>query len=89
MDDIGVTAYELRVTHDLVQRDLFTRRIEEGLERLRSAAARAPNAQPNSPPTSEHPVPGIEPGQRRCAASTRLDVLHTVLRSSAVCWLAR
>ena len=41
MDHIGATAYELRVTHDLVQRGLFTRRISDGLQRLKSGASRA------------------------------------------------
>jgi enoyl-CoA hydratase/carnithine racemase len=41
MDHIGATAYELRVTHDLVQRGLFTRQIDEGLKRLRAGRSRA------------------------------------------------
>jgi enoyl-CoA hydratase len=41
MDHIGATAYELRVTHDLLQRGLFTRRLDEGLKRLKSGASRA------------------------------------------------
>jgi enoyl-CoA hydratase len=41
MDHISATAYELRVTHDLVQRGLFTRRISDGLQRLKSGASRA------------------------------------------------
>jgi enoyl-CoA hydratase/carnithine racemase len=41
MDHIGATAYELRVTHDLVQRGLFTRQIDEGLKRLRAGQSRA------------------------------------------------
>ncbi|MET7392040.1 enoyl-CoA hydratase/isomerase family protein [Dactylosporangium sp. NPDC005572] len=41
MDHIGATAYELRVTHDLVQRGLFTRRIAEGLDRLRAGRSKA------------------------------------------------
>ncbi|QTI69023.1 enoyl-CoA hydratase/isomerase family protein [Gordonia polyisoprenivorans] len=41
MDHIGATAYELRVTHDLVQRELFTKRIATGLERLKSGQSRA------------------------------------------------
>ena len=41
MDHIGATAYELRVTHDLVQRGLFIRRIEEGLASLRSGKSKA------------------------------------------------
>lgn len=41
MDHIGATAYELRVTHDLVQRGLFTRQIAEGLQRLKSGQSKA------------------------------------------------
>ena len=41
MDHIGATAYELRVTHDLVQRGLFTKRIATGLEKLKSGQSRA------------------------------------------------
>jgi len=41
MDHIGATAYELRVTADLVQRSLFTRMIAEGLDKLRSGKSRA------------------------------------------------
>ncbi|KAA0120519.1 enoyl-CoA hydratase/isomerase family protein [Mycolicibacterium sp. P9-22] len=41
MDHIGATAYELRVTQDLVQRGLFTRRIDEGIKRLKSGQSRA------------------------------------------------
>lgn len=41
MDHVAATAYELRVTHDLLQRGLFTRRIAEGLDRLRSGASKA------------------------------------------------
>jgi hypothetical protein len=41
MDHISATAYELRVTHDLVQRGLFTRRISDGLARLKSGASPA------------------------------------------------
>ncbi|MGQ4618654.1 enoyl-CoA hydratase-related protein [Nocardia sp. R7R-8] len=41
MDHIGATAYELRVTHDLVQRGLFTRRIADGLERLKAGRSKA------------------------------------------------
>jgi enoyl-CoA hydratase/carnithine racemase len=41
MDHVGATAYELRVTHDLLQRGLFTRRIDEGLRRLKSGSSRA------------------------------------------------
>jgi hypothetical protein len=41
IDHISATAYELRVTHDLVQRGLFTRRIRDGLARLKSGASPA------------------------------------------------
>ncbi len=41
MDHIGATAYELRVTHDLLQRGLFTRQLDEGLQRLRAGQSRA------------------------------------------------
>ncbi|MGW0593804.1 enoyl-CoA hydratase/isomerase family protein [Streptosporangium sp. NPDC002607] len=41
MDHIGATAYELRVTADLVQRGLFTRRLGEGLDALRSGRSKA------------------------------------------------
>jgi len=41
MDHIGATAYELRVTHDLLQRGLFTRQLDEGLKRLRAGQSRA------------------------------------------------
>ncbi|MGW0040020.1 enoyl-CoA hydratase/isomerase family protein [Gordonia sp. NPDC003376] len=41
MDHIGATAYELRVTHDLVQRGLFARQIATGLDRLKSGSSRA------------------------------------------------
>ncbi|WP_285034353.1 enoyl-CoA hydratase/isomerase family protein [Mycolicibacterium sp. lyk4-40-TYG-92] len=41
MDHIGATAYELRVTQDLVQRGLFARRIDDGLKRLKSGQSRA------------------------------------------------
>jgi enoyl-CoA hydratase/carnithine racemase len=41
MDHVGATAYELRVTHDLLQRGLFTRQIDEGLRRLRAGQSRA------------------------------------------------
>jgi len=41
MDHIGATAYELRVTHDLLQRGLFTERLGEGLTRLRAGQSRA------------------------------------------------
>jgi enoyl-CoA hydratase len=41
MDHTAATAYELRVTHDLLQRGLFTRRIAEGLDRLKSGRSKA------------------------------------------------
>jgi enoyl-CoA hydratase/carnithine racemase len=41
MDHISATNYEVRVTHDLVQRGLFTRKIAEGLKRLKAGASRA------------------------------------------------
>ncbi|GAA5129733.1 enoyl-CoA hydratase/isomerase family protein [Haloechinothrix salitolerans] len=41
MDHVGATAYELRVTADLVQRGLFTRRLTEGLSALRSGQSKA------------------------------------------------
>jgi enoyl-CoA hydratase/carnithine racemase len=41
MDHIGATAYELRVTHDLLQRGLFTTQLDEGLRRLRAGQSRA------------------------------------------------
>ncbi|MBF6556351.1 MAG: enoyl-CoA hydratase/isomerase family protein [Acidimicrobiales bacterium] len=41
MDHVSATAYELRVTHDLLQRGLFTRRIAEGLQRLKSGDSKA------------------------------------------------
>jgi enoyl-CoA hydratase len=41
MDPVAATNYELRVTADLVSRDLFTRRIEEGLERMRAGRSKA------------------------------------------------
>lgn len=41
MDHLGATAYELRVTHDLLQRGLFTRRIAEGLDRLKAGTSKA------------------------------------------------
>src|ERR1035437_6741997 len=40
MDHISATAYELRVTADLVQRGLFTRQLADGLDRLRSGQSR-------------------------------------------------
>ncbi|NKQ51942.1 enoyl-CoA hydratase/isomerase family protein [Amycolatopsis sp. K13G38] len=41
MDHIGATAYELRVTADLIQRGLFTRRLADGLAALRSGRSKA------------------------------------------------
>lgn len=41
MDHIGATAYELRVTQDLLQRGLFAERIATGLDRLKSGHSRA------------------------------------------------
>jgi enoyl-CoA hydratase len=41
MDHIAATAYELRVTHDLLQRGLFTDRLDDGLRRLRAGQSRA------------------------------------------------
>jgi enoyl-CoA hydratase/carnithine racemase len=41
MDHVSATAYELRVTHDLLQRGLFTRQLDEGLKRLRAGQSRA------------------------------------------------
>lgn len=41
MDHVSATAYELRVTHDLLGRDLFAHRVTEGLDRLRSGRSRA------------------------------------------------
>ena len=41
MDHIGATAYELRVTADLIQRGLFTRRLADGLVALRSGRSKA------------------------------------------------
>lgn len=41
MDHIGATAYELRVTHDLLGRGLFNRRIAEGFDRLKSGTSKA------------------------------------------------
>ncbi|WP_296374125.1 MULTISPECIES: enoyl-CoA hydratase/isomerase family protein [unclassified Pseudonocardia] len=41
MDHVSATAYELRVTHDLLGRDLFAHRIAEGLDRLRSGRSKA------------------------------------------------
>jgi enoyl-CoA hydratase len=41
MDPVGALNYELRVTADLVSRDLFTRRMKEGLARLRAGQSKA------------------------------------------------
>lgn len=41
LDPVAATNYELRVTADLVSRDLFTRRMEEGLERMRAGRSKA------------------------------------------------
>ncbi|GAA3237005.1 enoyl-CoA hydratase [Pseudonocardia petroleophila] len=41
MDHAAATAYELRVTHDLLGRELFERSIAEGLDRLRQGRSRA------------------------------------------------
>ncbi|WP_245818707.1 enoyl-CoA hydratase/isomerase family protein [Haloechinothrix alba] len=41
MGHVEATAYELRVTADLVQRGLFTRKLAEGLEHLRSGKSKA------------------------------------------------
>ncbi|KAH0835279.1 hypothetical protein AYO21_01506 [Fonsecaea monophora] len=41
MDHVSATAYELRVTADLVQRGLFTRMIESGLQRMKAKRSRA------------------------------------------------
>ncbi len=41
MDHTAACAYELRVTHDLLQRGLFTRRLADGLDRLKSGNSRA------------------------------------------------
>jgi enoyl-CoA hydratase len=41
MDHVAATAYELRVTHDLLQRGLFERRLSDGLDRLKSGRSRA------------------------------------------------
>ncbi|MEH3140586.1 MAG: enoyl-CoA hydratase/isomerase family protein [Mycobacterium kyogaense] len=41
MDHVSATAYELRVTQDLLQRGLFTRRIDDGINRLKSGRSRA------------------------------------------------
>ncbi|KAF5006308.1 hypothetical protein FDECE_7319 [Fusarium decemcellulare] len=41
MDHVGATAYELRVTADLVQRSEFTRMIKEGIEKMKTKRSRA------------------------------------------------
>lgn len=41
MDHVGATAYELRVTADLVQRGLFTRMIKEGVDKMKAKKSRA------------------------------------------------
>lgn len=41
MDHTAATAYELRVTHDLLGRELFERSIAEGLDRLRQGRSKA------------------------------------------------
>ncbi len=41
MDHVAATAYELRVTHDLLGRELFERRIADGLDRLKSGRSKA------------------------------------------------
>ena len=41
MDHISATVYELRVTHDLLQRGLFTRRLDDGVRRLKAGHSRA------------------------------------------------
>lgn len=41
MDHTAATAYELRVTHDLLQRGLFTRRLAHGLDQLKAGRSRA------------------------------------------------
>lgn len=41
MDHTAATAYELRVTHDLLQRGLFARRLSDGLDRLKAGRSRA------------------------------------------------
>jgi enoyl-CoA hydratase len=40
-DHVAATAYEPRVTHDLLQRGLFTRRLADGLDRLKAGGSRA------------------------------------------------
>jgi enoyl-CoA hydratase/carnithine racemase len=41
MDHVAATAYELRVTHDLLQRGLFASRLAEGLDRLKAGQSKA------------------------------------------------
>jgi enoyl-CoA hydratase len=41
MDHTAATAYELRVTHDLLQRGLFTERLADGLASLKSGRSKA------------------------------------------------
>lgn len=41
MDHVSATAYELRVTADLIQRGLFTRRLDAGLKAMRSGKSKA------------------------------------------------
>jgi 3-hydroxypropionyl-coenzyme A dehydratase len=41
MDHIGATAYELRVTHDLLQPGLSTQWLDDGLKALQSGQSRA------------------------------------------------
>jgi enoyl-CoA hydratase/carnithine racemase len=41
MDHVGALAYELTVTHDLTQRDIFQQRTPDGYERLKAGRSRA------------------------------------------------
>lgn len=41
MDHVAATAYELRVTHDLLSRGVFERRVAEGYGRLKAGTSRA------------------------------------------------
>lgn len=41
MDHVSATAYELRVTHDLLGRDIFERRVTAGLASLRAGRSQA------------------------------------------------
>jgi len=41
MDHLAATAYEVRITHDRVQRGLFTRKISDGLQRLKAGTSKA------------------------------------------------